>query len=104
MTMEAIQKIVELEQRGRAEKADAENRVKQALAEAEQEGHALLLRTRREAAENGKELLRQAEERAARAAEEIAKRAQAESEALCASAKGRLDEAAEMIVGRVVKS
>ncbi|MBE6909337.1 MAG: hypothetical protein E7474_07165 [Ruminococcaceae bacterium] len=104
MTMEAIEQITELENRSRAEKADAEARVKQALSEAEREGQAQLQKARHEASDHGKELLRQAEERAAKAAEEIAKRAEAESDALRKAARGRLDEAAEMIVGRVVNS
>jgi hypothetical protein len=49
-------------------------------------------------------MLKEAEARAAKAAEDVARRAEEESDALRASAKGRLDKAAEMIVGRVVKS
>jgi vacuolar-type H+-ATPase subunit H len=102
--MEAIRTITELEDKSRAERSEAEARVKQALAEAEHEGQTQLKKARREAAEHGREMLRNAEARAAKAAEEVAKRAEAESDALRASAKGRLNEAADMIVGRVVKS
>lgn len=104
MTMEAIRKIAEIEGKGRAEKAEAEARVKQALSEAEREGAAQLQKARHDAADRGKELLKQAEARAADAAAEIAKRAEGESEALRGAAKGRLEEAAKLIVGRVVKS
>ena len=104
MTMEAIQKVTEIENKGRAEKADAESRVKQALSEAEREGASQLQKARKEAADRGKEMLRQAEARAAVAAAEIAKDAEGESARLRAEAKDRLDKAAEFIVGRVVKS
>ena len=104
MTMDAIRKVTEIEEKGRAEKAEAEARVKQALSEAEREGAAQLQKARRDAADKGKELLRQAEARAAEAAAEIAKRAEGESNALRSAAKGRLEEAAKLIVGRVVKS
>ena len=104
MAMESIRKVVAVEEKGRADKAEAEARVKRALAEAEHEGQAQLQKARRDAAENGRELLKRAEERAATAAEEIAERARSESDALRDAAKGRMEQAAEMIVGRVVKS
>ena len=49
------------------------------------------------------ELLRQAETRAAARGEEIRRDAQAEGEALRQEAESRLDAAADLIVGRVVK-
>lgn len=104
MTMEAIRAVTAVEEKGRAEKAEAEARVRQAVAEAEREGQSLLQKARREGAEHGRAMLKAAEERAAKAAEETAARARQESDALCSAAKGRLNEAADMIVGRVVKS
>lgn len=89
--MEAIRKVTEIEEKGRAEKAEAEARVKKALADAEREGEALLRKARGDAAERNKTLLRQAAD------------AEKESNQLRAAAKGRLDEAADYIVGRVVK-
>ena len=53
MTMDAIRKVTEIEEKGRAEKAEAEARVKQALSEAEREGAAQLQKARRDAAEKG---------------------------------------------------
>ena len=104
MTMDDIRKVTEIEEKGRADKADAEARIRQALAEAEREGNARLQQTRRDAAEDGKKLLQEAEERAAEAAAEIAKTAEGESDQLRARARSRMDEAAKFIVGRVVKS
>ncbi len=68
MTLEAIEKVTEIERKARADKAEAESRVRRALAEAEREGEAQLQKARGDAAEQGKELLRQAESRAAEAA------------------------------------
>ena len=58
---------------------------------------------RTDAAESGKELLRQAEARSAERAAEIDRAAQAAAAALRETAGQHLEEAAEFIVGRVVK-
>ena len=104
MSMEAIRKVTQVEEKSRADKAEAEARVRKALSDAEREGEAQLQKARNAAAEQGRVLLREAEERAAGKAAEIAAQAQRESEQLRAAAKRRLDEAADYIVGRVVKS
>ena len=101
--MEAIRKVTDVEEKTRAERAAAEARVKKALADAGREGETLLRKARGDADAMAKELLRNAEERAAAAAVDIAAEAERESDALRAAAKGRLDEAADYIVGRVVK-
>lgn len=104
MSMEAIRKVTEVEEKSRADKAEAEARVKKALSDAEREGEAQLQKARAAAAEQGKAMLKEAEERAAVKAAEIAAEAEKESDKLRAAAKRRLDEAADYIVGRVVKS
>lgn len=104
MTLEAIRTIAELEEKNRTDKAEAEARIKRALAEVDREGEAQLQKTRENAAEKGKALLRKAEARAADAAAEISAQAERESQILRAAAEKHLDEAAEFIVGRVVKS
>ena len=53
--------------------------------------------------DRGRELLRQAEARAAARGDEIGQEAQAEAERLRREAEKRLDMAADLIVGRVVK-
>ena len=73
------------------------------MAAAERDGLALLQQTRASASEAGKALLRQAEERAAGKTEEIRADALREAEALRREAERHMEEAAEMIVGRVVK-
>lgn len=103
MSLEAIEKITQVEAENRERKAAAEAEAQRIVADAEREGQALLLKTRTGAAESGKELLRQAEERAAERAAGIDRAAQAEAAALRETAGQHLSEAAEFIVGRVVK-
>lgn len=103
MSLEAIEKVTQVEQENQERKAAAEAEARQIVANAEREGLALLQQTRAAAAEEGKALLRQAEERAAQRSAEIAQAAEAEGGALREAAGRHLEEAAEFIVGRVVK-
>ena len=103
MSLEAIEKVTELETQMRERKAAAESEARQIAADAERDGIALLEKTRADAADRGRKLLKQAEERAAQQADESRKAAEAESAALRESAGKNLEEAAEFIVGRVVK-
>lgn len=104
MTMEAIQKVTELENKGRENKAEVENRIRQAIAESERQGAARLEEARLEINKKYKNLRRQSEARAEMAAGRIAQKAENDSDLLRAEAKSHLDEAADYIVGRVVKS
>ena len=104
MPLEAIEKISELETKNRERKAAAEAEARQIIADAEQEGLALLQNVRKEAAERGKQLLTEAEARAAERAAEIAQSAKQDGDALRAAADKHLEEAAEFIVGRVVNT
>ena len=103
MSLEAIEKVTQVEKETRERRAAAEAEAKQIVANAEKEGQALLQKTRGDAAEAGRELLRQAEERAAAQATKTAQAAESDAGALREAAGKRLDEAAEFIVGRVVK-
>ena len=89
--------------KNKARKAAAEAEAQRIVADAEREGLALLQKARTDAAESGKELLRQAEAKAAERAAEIDRASQAEAAALRETAGQHLEEAAEFIVGRVVK-
>ena len=86
MSLEAIEKVTQVEAENKARKAAAEAEAQRIVADAEREGLALLQKARTDAAESGKELLRQAE-----------------AAALRETAGQHLEEAAEFIVGRVVK-
>ena len=103
MPLEVIENITRVEADNRERKASAEAKAKQIVADAQRDGLALLQQPRTSAAERSRELLRQAETRAAARGEEIRRDAQAEGEALRKEAESRLDAAADLIVGRVVK-
>ena len=103
MSFEAIEKIKQAEAGNWERKAAAEAEARETVAGAEREGLALLQQTRAVAAESGKELLRQAEDRAAKRTEEIRRAAEQEAGELRKTAERHLEEAAEFIVGRVVK-
>lgn len=103
MSLEAIEKVTQVEDQSRERLAAAEAEAKQLVADAERAGQALLQKTRADGLEQGKLLLRQAEEKAAARARETAQAAEAEAEALRKAAGKRLEEAADFIVGRVVK-
>ena len=104
MSLEAVERISQVEGTNRERKAAAEAEAKQIVANAEREGLALLQQVRAAANDQGKLLINQAEERAEKRSAQITQAAQAEGEALKASAGKHLEEAAEFIVGRVVKS
>lgn len=103
MSLEAIEKVTQVENEVRERRAAAEAEAKQLISDAEKEGQALLQRTRAAGAESGRELLRQAEERAAAAAAKTARAAEEDAAKLREAAGTRLEAAAEFIVGRVVK-
>lgn len=103
MPLEVIENFTRVEADNRERKASAEAKAKQIVADAQREGLALLQQTRTSAAERSRELLQQAETRAAARGEEIRRDARAEGDALRREAETRLDAAADLIVGRVVK-
>ena len=102
MSLEAIEKVTQIEQQSQERKAAAEAEARQIVANAEREGLALLQQVRVDATKDGRKLLRKAEERAAEKAAEIGRAAESESAALREAAGRNLEEAAEFIVGRVV--
>lgn len=103
MPLEVIENITQVEAENRERKTAAEAKAKHIIADAQRDGLALLQQTRAAAADRGRELLRQAETRAEAKGDEISRAAQAEGETLRREAESRLDAAADLIVGRVVK-
>ena len=87
MPLEVIENITRVEADNRERKASAEAKAKQIVADAQRDGLALLQQTRAAAADR----------------DEIGQEAQAEAERLRREAEKRLDMAADLIVGRVVK-
>lgn len=102
MSLEAIEKVTQVENLGRERKTAAEAEARQIVADAERDGLALLQQVRADAAESGRELLRQAEAKAAERSAQISQTAEAAGAALRETAGKHLEEAAEFIVGRVV--
>ena len=102
MSLEAIERVTQVEQNSQERKTAAEAEARQIVADAERQGLALLQQVRADATEDGRKLLRKAEEKAAEKAAEIGRAAEAESAALREAAGKHLEEAAEFIVGRVV--
>ena len=103
MPLEVIENITRVEADNRERKASAEAKAKQIVADAQRDGLALLQQTRAAAADRGREMLRQVEARAAARGDENGREDQAEAERLRREAEKRLDTAADLIVGRVVK-
>ena len=102
MSLDAIEKVTEIEQQMRELRANADAQVQKVKADAERDGQARLVQARAAAAEEGKALMKAAESRAAQKAEEIQRNAEKEADTLRKTAEQRLEEAAEFIVGRVV--
>ena len=103
MSFEVIERVTQVERENQGRRAAAEAEAKNLIAEAKREAHALLQQARDAAAEEGKQLLCLAETRAEGRTAEIRKAAEKKADALRTVAAGHLEEAAELIVGRVVK-
>lgn len=102
MSLEAIQKVAEVEKQMLERKAAAESEARQIVADAENAGIRFLQKVRDESAEEGRVCLKEAETRAEAKAADIQKVVLEESEVLRKEAEKHLDEAVEFIVGRVV--
>jgi len=103
MSMEAIERITQVEKDCQERKAAAEAEAKKRIADAKQQGAALLQQIRNVAAEEGKRMLQAAETQAEGRTAQIQKEAEENAQALREAAAGQLETAAELIVGRVVK-
>ena len=102
MSLEAIQKVSEIEKQMLEKKSEAEAEAQAIIAEAEKNGFAMLQKMRSEAVEHGKTLAVRAEEKAMEKTAEIQRAAEAESNALREIADQHMGEAVEFIVERVV--
>lgn len=104
MSLEAIKQVAQTEAETKQRKADAAAAAKKLIADAERAGQETLRSARAEAEAKTKELMAQAEERAAIRTAEIAAQSKQECAALRSAAEGKLEEAAALIVRRVVSS
>lgn len=102
MSLDAIQKVAEVEKLMQARRAAADAEARQLVSNAEQEALVHLQKVRAEAAEQGKRYLQEAEKKAKARAADIQSAVTTESNVLRQEAEKHLDEAAELIVRRVV--
>lgn len=103
MSLDAIQKVTEAEQSAKARKAQAEIEARKLVSDSQRSGTALIEEARTRAEAENKVLLEQAEVKAAQAAQTILAQAKRDAEAMYHTAESKLDQAADLIVRRVVK-
>lgn len=101
MSFEDIQKVTRTEQEIRTRKAEAVAEARRIVAEAERVGGQLVERARAEADEKVKALLVEAETRAADRSRQILADNDTACQKLKQAARTRLEQAADLIVGRV---
>ncbi len=104
MSLEAIKQVAQTEAETKQRKAEAVAAAKKLVADADLAGKESLRSACAEAEAKAKELLVQAEKRAAVRTAEIAAQSKQECAALCSAAESKLEEAAALIVRRVVSS
>ena len=103
MALEAIQTVTQAESKAKADREAAAAQVKQRLADAQREARQIVDEARQQAGGEARRMMSEAEEKAAQLTREELKKAAADCETLKRNARGRLEEAAQLIVGRVVE-
>ncbi len=102
MSLEAIKKVARTEEEAAEKKTAAVQTAKKMVADAEKNGRAALETARREAEDQAKALMAEAERQAAGDASAGVAKTQQECQGLKQQAAGKLEEAAALIVRRVV--
>lgn len=102
MSLEAVQKVTEAEQKAQARKAEAAENAKKLVAEAERAGKDRVAGTRAEAEAQVREMLTKAEASAALHTEKVMAETRKSCDSLRQAASGKLDEASALIIRRVV--
>lgn len=102
MSLEAVKQVTMTEEQARAQKAEAVQEAKRLVAEAEKVGRQILLDAQTKAAAEVKALIAQAEQAASDDAAKVEAQAAADAQQLRSKAEGRLEEAASLIVRKVV--
>ena len=103
MALEAIQTVTQAEAKARADREAAAAQVKQRLSDAQREAKQTVEAARQKANEEARKMMAEAEEKAAQLTRQELERAGADCEVLKQNARGRLEQAAQLIVGRVVE-
>lgn len=104
MSLEAIKQVTQTEADTKQRKAEAIAAARKLVSDAEQAGKEQLRSACAAAEASAKELMVQAEERARTRSAEIAAQSEKDRAALCSAAEDKLDQAAALIVRRVVSS
>lgn len=102
MSLEAVQKVAEAEQLARERKAGAIDQAKQMVSEAERQGQQTLSTAHAEAEAQAKAMMAKAEAAAADHSAAVIAETQTSCDKLRKSAEDKLDNAAELIIRRVV--
>lgn len=104
MSFEAIERITQAESRAKADVAEAQQRAKELLSDAENEGRAAVEAARAKAAGELAELKKLSEEKAMQGAAALSSQTDGKKGALRAIAEARLEKAARLVVERIVNS
>lgn len=103
MSLKAVEQVKANEKINQERRTAAEQQAKQQIAQAQQDGLALLKKSQELVEEAGKKLLQKAEENAKRRSDEIAAETERQSGRLRREAESHLEQAAERIVEKIVR-
>lgn len=102
MSLEAVKQVTQAEEQGKAEKAKAAQEAKRLVAGAEKAGRQAVLDARANAEAEVRQMIAEAEQSASGDMAQIRAKAAADAQQLRKQAEGRLEEAASLIVRKVV--
>ena len=103
MSLKAVEQVKANEKINQERRTAAEQQAKQQIAQAQQDGLALLKKSQELVEDAGKKLLQKAEENAKRRSDEIAAETERQSGQLRREAESHLEQAAERIVEKIVR-
>ncbi|MCD7918400.1 MAG: putative porin [Clostridiales bacterium] len=104
MSLEAVKQVTEAEERAKARKAEAQQEAKKLASDAEKAGQATVQQARQAAGDAVAELMAQAEQWAGVRTNQIIRETEGACDQLRAQAQQRLEQAASLIVERVVNA
>jgi vacuolar-type H+-ATPase subunit H len=104
MSLEAVKQVTAAEEQARLSKLAAQQDARKLIADAEKAGRSALEQAKAEANETVASMLAQAEQRAGVRTSEIIHQAEGSCDQLRAQAQARLEQAASLIVERVVNA
>lgn len=102
MSLEAVKQVTDAEQNAKVRKAQAVQEARKLSADAEREGAAAVDAARRSAQLKVEQLMEQAERNAAAHTAQVVRETEGKCDELRAQAQTRLEQAASLIVGKVV--